>query len=142
MLALPAAYLVCARAEDEDFAVSRLILESDYAAEAAMSAVLAAPDVGTDYTTQALVVSPERAPDAYTSVMCLGYGVPATAVSTADVLNSVSVMILAANDGYYIAEHSSVGGTHRSCGARCVRTFSTVRRPMAAAATHTRLIWP
>lgn len=103
------AYPIYMNAEDEEFAGLVLHKAADYAAEAAMAACMEISDVELEYSMEtALTLSPMKASDTFSAVMCIAYNIPPTERNTSEVLSKMPVMLLAENDGYYLGEQAAV----------------------------------
>jgi len=110
MFYFPIAYFSYIRDEEADFSELLLSKAVDYAGEAAMAACLGTDDIELDYiNSDSMVLSPENASSTFANVMCLSYGLLASEYNIQDILTKVPVMVLAANDGYYIASWQKYG---------------------------------
>lgn len=105
MLYIPVAYLGYARAEDSEFSELLLSKAVDYAGEAAMAACIELNDLDMNYIeSDNVLMTPINAIDSFASLICLSYGLPQSDFNKNSIINSIPAMILAAYDGYYIAE--------------------------------------
>ena len=110
MFYLPVTYLKYAREADAEFSALLLSKAVDYAGEAAMSACIEVAHIETEYTdSYHMIMWPERASDAFASLLCLSYGLPITEWNIESIKQKIPVMVLAVNDGYYIAQRQESG---------------------------------
>jgi hypothetical protein len=115
MFYLPIAYIQYAREADAEFSALLLSKAADYAGEAAMAACIEVAHIETEYTDEHFMVMwPERALDAFAAVLCLSYDLPVTLWNIDTVKQKIPVMVLATNDGYYIAERRESGNGESS----------------------------
>lgn len=105
---LPVVVLNYIKNEENEFNNAVLSAALDYAGEAAMNAC-AAESLEIEYEDiDSMILTPENAIEVFAATLCVSYNMPVTKINTDMIKNSISVMLLAANDGYYIAEHQKV----------------------------------
>ena len=105
MFYLPVAYINYAKEADAEFSTLLLSQAVDYAGEAALTACIEVAHIETEYIDDYhLVMYPEKAADAFASVLCLSYDLPKTSWNIDTIKQMIPVMVLATNDGYYIAQ--------------------------------------
>lgn len=105
---LPQTILERQRRDDMELQTRLLSAAIDYAGEAAAVTCIDRETIATDYSTQNIVFTPDKAATMFATSMCISYGMPATDDNIKAVLRCVPAMVLATNDGYYLAEWMKV----------------------------------
>lgn len=92
------------RLYEDQYNEQRLIRASEYAAEAAFYSCILSDDDNVNYTSQAeRVLAPKDALSTFDLVMALNYDMALDETSYSAIEDSIGVMCLIANDGYYLA---------------------------------------
>ena len=87
-----------------------LNLLANYCSDAATVELLDTADIGTDYTSEGIVVDPELAVDEYGTMLALAQGYQPTQEVIDTVLrDNVKVLYVCAYDGYYVYQNELVG---------------------------------
>lgn len=87
-----------------DFDTARLMMQIEWAEEAAFAASIQSGSLGADYGERLNVTSdPTNVLDVFASVMCVGYDMSQTTLNKNTVLNSIDGAILSNVGGFYVA---------------------------------------
>lgn len=88
-----------------NFEQARLNLTVDYAAEAAFKTTINSNDNGLDYTNMNNIgINPSNCIDIFDRLICYNYNLSVSDENYKAINNSITAMVLSADDGYYIAQ--------------------------------------
>ena len=104
MFSLLTLFFTTSEKDDTELETSLLSTAVDYAGEAAMLACIDREHLSMDYSTEDILFTPDYIADAFAASMCISYGLPTTVENIERITSCIPVMVLATNNGYFIAE--------------------------------------